>query len=418
MSLRSPLSPVVELIKREPRSRPFFLAHTQSSLGNGAAYVALLVIAYERFHSAWAITLILLADMLPPMLLGPLFGAAADRWSRRGCAVLADAVRAVAFVGIALFGSFESMLAFALVAGMGTALFRPAILAGLPSLVDKSRLPAATALYGAVDDLGHTLGPVLAAGLLLLAGPETVMVANGVTFALSALLLARLPFGTMPAIPASTGAASPSLVHEAGDGLRAVAGMPAIRMLIAASSGLILFAGLFNVGELLLASDELGAGESGYAILVAVFGLGVVAGSLTGSNGGSAGQLKQRYLLGVLLTAAAFAGAGLAPAYAAALVAFGVGGVGNGLVLVHERLLLQELVPDALMGRVFGVRDTVQSWAFAPGFICAGVLSSLLGTRALFLIAGVGALAVWAAASYSLRQTWTTSPGRPLLAGS
>ncbi len=55
----------------------------QSALGNGAAYIALLVVALDRFDSAWAISLILLADFVPGMLLGPLFGAAADRWSRR-----------------------------------------------------------------------------------------------------------------------------------------------------------------------------------------------------------------------------------------------------------------------------------------------------------------------------------------------
>ena len=33
------------------------------------------------------------------MFLGPIFGAAADRWSRRGCMVVADLLRAAAFVG-------------------------------------------------------------------------------------------------------------------------------------------------------------------------------------------------------------------------------------------------------------------------------------------------------------------------------
>jgi MFS family permease len=74
--------------------------------------------------------------------------------------------------------------------------------------------------------------------------------------------------------------------------------------------------------------------------------------------------------------------------------------------MVHERLLLQALVPEGLLGRVFGIRDAVQCWAFAPGFICAGVLAGLLGPRALFLLGGAGALLVWGAAGYALRHTW------------
>ena len=74
--------------RRRPRSdeqlaRWYFAALAQSSLGTGAAAVALLLVAYERFRSPWAIGLVLLADVAPAMLLGPVFGAAADRWSRR-----------------------------------------------------------------------------------------------------------------------------------------------------------------------------------------------------------------------------------------------------------------------------------------------------------------------------------------------
>src|SRR5829696_8598065 len=126
---------ILELIKHESRARRFFVALGQSALGNGAAVVALLVLALERFDSPWAIGLILLADVVPSMLLGPLFGAFADRWSRRACAVLADVLRAVAFLGLVVVDGFFGTFLLALLAGVGTGLFTPAALAALPSLV-------------------------------------------------------------------------------------------------------------------------------------------------------------------------------------------------------------------------------------------------------------------------------------------
>src|SRR5947209_4961102 len=101
------MSEAIALLRSERRARVFFAALAQSSLGTGAAYVGLLVIAYERLHSPWAISLVLLADFVPAMFLAPFFGAAADRWSRRWCAVSADIIRAGAFGGIALVDSFE-----------------------------------------------------------------------------------------------------------------------------------------------------------------------------------------------------------------------------------------------------------------------------------------------------------------------
>src|SRR4051794_18720368 len=96
---------------REPRARLFFVAHAQSSLGSGAGYAGLLLIAYDRHPGPWGITLVLLADFLPAIALGPIFGAAADRWSRRACAVVADLARAAALVAIAFVGSIEATVA-------------------------------------------------------------------------------------------------------------------------------------------------------------------------------------------------------------------------------------------------------------------------------------------------------------------
>src|SRR5918997_771372 len=146
----APVRDALRLLASGRDVRLFYAALVQSSIGTGAAYVALMLIAYERFQSPWAISLVLLADFLPAMLLGPILGAAADRWSRRWCMVLADLVRAAAFVGIGLTGSFVLTVLFALLAGAGPALFRPAALAALPSLVPPADVSRVTALFSAV----------------------------------------------------------------------------------------------------------------------------------------------------------------------------------------------------------------------------------------------------------------------------
>ena len=82
-------------------------------------------------------------------------------------------------------------------------MFTPAALAALPSVVEKRRLPAASALYGAVMDLGFVTGPALGALALLAGGPEAILAVNAVTFGISAVVLASIRFGAPP--PSASG---------------------------------------------------------------------------------------------------------------------------------------------------------------------------------------------------------------------
>ena len=397
----------LRLLRLEPRARRFFGAYAQSALGNGAGYVALVVLAYQAWESPWAISLVLLADFLPAMLFGPLFGAAADRWSRRRLAIIADLARAAAFIGVAFVGGIWAIVALALLAGAGAGLFTPTILAALPSLVDEERLPAATSLYGALTDAGRAIGPAIAAGALVIASPEAVAAVNGATFLVSAAVLATLHFGRSP------GAVAPgerqSLLRDAREGIAATARMSGIRVLIGASSGLLLFAAMLNVTELLVAED-LGSGDTGYSILVAAAGIGFVAGSLAGANGAPIAELKRRYIGGILVMALGIALFAIAPVFPLALLGLGLTGVGNGLLLTHERLIFQKVVPDRLLGRAFALADTAGSWAFAVAFVTAGALLAQLGTTVVLLGAAFASAGICLAAAYALRSTWEDEP--------
>lgn len=394
----------LSLLRLETRARWFFAVLAQSSLGTGAAHVALLLIAYERFRSPWAVSLVLLADVVPAMLFGPILGAAADRWPRKLCAVVADVLRFVAFLGIALLDPYVATVAFALLAGVGNALFKPAVLSGLPSLVAPERAAAATSLYGAITDFGYTVGPALTAGGLLLVDPEGVMFVNALTFGASAVILGRLDWGASVAGEETT--ARTSLLEETRLGLRAAAGMPVMRVVIAASAGTMLMAGLFNVAEPLFATVTLGTSDSGFALLVTVFGLGFIIGSLRGSEGGGPPLLRRRYLQGLFVIGIGFMASGAAPGLPVALLTFTLAGFGNGLLLVHERLLIQAVVPEHLQGRVFAVSDTAVSWAFAIAFLAAGPLLTEIGVRATLVIAGGMSVVVAVLATWGLRNQW------------
>jgi MFS family permease len=389
-----------ELWRAERRSRWFFAAHLQGSFGVGLGYVALMVFAYERIGSAWAATAVLLADLLPSMFLGAVVGAVADRTSHRGCAIAADIVRAVAITGLLLVDGVAAMLALAVVLGTGNALFRPATSALLPTLVGPERLTAANALYGMSRDAGQLLGPALAAGVLLFTGPEILLAINATTFILSALLLTRLRGVGRPAE-----ASGETLLSDTRAGIRAVMRDRMTRTLMCTSGAVVMVAGTMNVAELVLAQRELGAGSSGFALLVCAYGCGLVSGSLLGAADTDEDGLRRRYLLGLMLLGMGLAGSAVAPVIGVAMATFAFSGLGNGLFVVSDRVLLQRIVPDRLHGRAFGLLDAVDSWGFGLAVLVGGGLASTFGGRTTFALAGAGTLLVWLTAARVLRRT-------------
>ncbi len=397
----------LELLRTEARARAFFAALTQSALGTGAAYVALLLVAYDRVSTPWAISAVLIADLVAPMFLGPIFGAAADRWSRRTCMVVADVLRAVAFTAIAFADSFGAIVGFALLAGVGTALFTPASLAALPSLVAPRRLPAATSLYGAISDFGLAAGPAVAAVILLAGGPQAILLINGATFAISAGVLMVIHFGEAPVRSVDQDSARHAvraLLREAREGMGVVRHTAGLRTVLFGSALALFFGGLVNVAELPFITEDLDASDAVYSVAVGLAGLGIVAGSLTGSSGGGLHRLKVRFLFGVMVMGAGYALTGFAPTYGFVFATFALAGLGNGMMLVYERLIIQATVSDSLAGRVFGTKDALTAWAFAISFVVAGAAVSAVGPQAVLIASGAGVIAIGAATAVGLRK--------------
>jgi MFS family permease len=397
---------VTGLWRSERRARWFFAAHLQSALGTGAGYVALLLLAYEQIGSAWGATAVLIADLAPAMLLGPLLGGLIDRTSRLGCAIAADLIGALAFAALVFAEGTLALILLALAAGLGTALLRPATCALLPSIVHPTRLTSANGLFGAVREIGQLIGPAVAGGILLLAAPELVLGLNAITFAASALFLTRLRGHLRAPLQTEDEVAGPTDVLG-------VLRDPLVRSLILTSGGVMLVAGATNVAELVLARDQLHGGGTGFALLVSAFGCGMLAGSLLGPRDDLG--LRSRYLAAIAALGLGLLGTAAAPVLPIAMLAFAVAGIGNGLFLVTVRVLMQKLIPEQAHGRAFGLLDAIDSWGFGAAIVAGGALAASVGGRITFAIAGAAALLVLIAAARAVRGAGPTAFPAPNL---
>jgi MFS family permease len=385
------------LLKGNRPLRRFVAAFFQSQVGTGAAYVALLLVAYHRLHSAWAIALVLLGEFLPGIILSPVFGSLADRVSRRRLAVAGDLLRASAFVALALIPSFTATVALALLAGVGTAIFRPAINAGLPAMVapaDRSRL---VAVFYASVNTGLMLGPALAAAMLTFTTAHTVLLLDALTFIVSALLLSTVDLGPHGGddVGDEQAVGGDSIWAETWTGSRAAFQIPGVAVVLGVGALVVVTGAMFNVLAPLLATGPLHAGGTGYGVLWAFYGTGMVAGSWANARVGSQiAELRRRWLWGIALSGIAMVCAAVASNLAVALIAFTLIGLSENLLVGPEMRLVQELVSERLLGRVFGVKDVLENIAFVTAFVGAGALLTVAGVRVVFVGAGLATVAL------------------------
>jgi MFS family permease len=241
--------------------------------------------------------------------------------------------------------------------------------------------------------------------MLFFTTPQVVLIANALTFVASALLLGGLDLGPHAGDEHdSDSPARGSVWAQTGAGVRAVAQTPGLAVLIGVAALVVLTGAMFNVLAPLLATGPLHAGGSGYSVLMALYGTGMVAGSWANARAGSElDALRRRWLFGIAVSGLAMVGAALAPSFAAAVVAFTLIGLAENLLVGPEMRLVQELVAERLLGRVFGLKDVLENVAFVSAFLGAGALLTLAGVRAVFVGAGVLTLGLAAVAAVSFR---------------
>jgi MFS family permease len=376
------------LLREARRFRFLWLSRTISATGIGGSRVALVLLATPA--GAGAVSLVLLASTLP-QLLGPLAGAVADRVDQRRLLAGCECGQGLIFALIAVFRPpVPLLLPLVALAGLAATLFSPAGKSSVPRLVPADRLPRANALLGAAFNLQVMAGPAAGGLLAGLAGPSAAFGATAGSFFISALLLTRL--GRLP--PAASGSAElGGLLAQTWAGLRYVARSAVPRALVLATVLFVSFASMDNVALVFLVERTLRGSPAQYGITVAAYGAGMLAASLALAV--LAERRTPRFWLaaGFATGAAGTVGTGLAGSIGLAAAAQALAGAGNTADLVGTDTLIQQVVPPAMLGRVFGALATAAQAGAGIAYAAAAPVVVLTGPRTTFLIAGAGMLA-------------------------
>lgn len=362
-----------------------------SSFGDGVRLTALPLLASQHTRNPALLAMVTMGGLLP-MLLSPLAGAAADRWSRRRVLVSADLFRMVLIGGLALaivggVASFWVICVAAFLLGLGEVVFTVTAQTLLPQVVDQPRVPAAYGRqYAAQIVFRETLG-LPAGGLLFAAGAALPFAVDATSFLVGVLLLTAV---RVRATPPPAGKPAWSAMVAAGFRF-----LVADRLLLtlACMLGVLNF---FIAGAaailVLYALEWLRVGETTYGLFLAAGALGGVVGGLLGSRLQNRFGIFPTAMGGLIIAGTALTVLGVVrgPILAGATyLLMNVGGVLYQTLTVAFR---QSTVPSERLGRVNGAYRLIGVGPAPIGAVVAGIEGRYIGVQAPFLIGGLAVL--------------------------
>jgi MFS family permease len=367
-----------------------------AALTSGWAYSVAIVIYTYDVGGAGLVGAALAIRLAPAAIASAPLATLADRLSKKRVLIGAELGLALSTLATAAAVAADTPVAIVIAAsalvGIFSTALQPAVSAMLPSLCERpEELTAANVANSTIESLAIFVGPALGGLLVGLTSAAALAGATGAGFLLSGLLALRLPDDSTPEEEddeaASRTRTPAGFAASVVEGFRVVVGDQALRLIVGLMAAQTFVDGALGVLIAVAALELLDTGEAGIGYLNSAMGVGALLGSLAAA--GMVGRrLAPGFAGGLVLWGVPIALVGVLTENVAALVLFGVVGVGNILIDVAGLTMLQRSAPEEVIARVFGVLEALVLTSVAIGSLATPLLLDLIGNEATFLVIG------------------------------
>jgi MFS family permease len=372
---------------RYPVFRAFWIAVLASQVGTwmqnaGAAWLMTTLAA-----SPALVALMQTATSLPSFLLGVPAGALADIVDRRrlllatqAWMLLAAVVLAVLTIAGVVTPALLLVLTFAI--GLGVALTGPAWQATSPHLVPPEELPGAVALNGVAVNVGRAVGPAAGGLLLAAAGAGAVFLTNAASF----VGMLAVVFRWRPRAPERTLPAE-RLSGAMRAGLRYLRHSPALQTVLVRTAGFVLGASAMFALLPVVARRELGLGSAGFGLLLAVLGIGAIAGAGLLARVRAVFTPDRLVLAGTVLFSGAILSLALTTELAIVFAAMFVAGISWIALMASFNVAAQTGTPRWVRARALAAYLLVFQGGLALGSVVWGAVAETTSVRTALVAA-------------------------------
>ena len=396
----------VELLRRNREFRQLWLGQVVSQLGDWFNTIAVMTLVLRLTGSGRALGLIFVTRFLPSVIISPLSGVVADRFSRRHIMIWSDALRAVVVLGFLFVRRPEHVWAiYALtVAQLAlSAFFEPARSAAIPSVVAPRDLVAANAITSVTWSAMLTLGAAVGGVITGLVGTDASFVLDSLTYVGSALLIASIRLPPRPPRERTRLTLAKALgVTDTLAGLAYVRARPRVLAYMSVKTGWCLGGGILLLlavfGEKVFPVG--GSAAAGIGVLYAARGIGTAIGPFVARRVTDESRRSMQRIIGLsfFIGGVFYVAFALSTNFVLALVVLAAAHAGGSTLWVYSTVLLQQSVEDEFRGRVFAAELAALTLALAASNYVTGELldrfhfgprAVTVGTGLLFLVPGL-----------------------------
>ncbi|MEP6649314.1 MAG: MFS transporter [Lapillicoccus sp.] len=347
-----------------------------------------LVLTQLTDHSSSALGLVTGLQFLPFLLLAPVTGMIADRFSKRHVLMTTQsflALSAMALAVLTLTGHVElwHVYVIAFLQGVATAVDNPARQSFVSEMVPKDRLTNAVALNSASFNAGRLIGPGVAGLVIAAVGTGWALLVNGLSFGFVLASLLAMRVRDLRPTPRARGKG------QIRQGLAYVRSRPDVMLVMALVFVLGTFGMNFQITTALMATKEFHEGATEYGMLGSIMAIGSLAGALLAARR-KAPRLRVLLIALAGFTVATAVGA-LAPNYEVFALALVPIGLSSLTALTTANAMVQLSVDPQMRGRVMALYMAVFMGGTPLGAPIIGWLGDVLGPRWTI---GIGTVAV------------------------
>jgi MFS family permease len=373
-------------------------AQSLSLFGSEITMLALPLTAVMLLNaSAFQMGLLGMFGKAPFLLLSLVAGVWLDRVRRRPVLVGADIGRAILLFSIPLAAFLDVLTLLQLyivtfAVGALSVVFEVAHFAYVPSLVPRAQLVEGNSKLQVSYSVAESAGPGVAGLLTQVISAPFAVLADAVSFLVSALLLGAI---RTPEVAQSPVLRQTPVWQAAAEGLRTLLGHPLLRAIIVASVLSEAFGAAVLAIYVLYVTRDLHLTPAVIGLIFAIGGVAAVPGALLAARVAQRVGVGTAIIGGWLLEGLARLLIPLTAGHATVIIlmmAQALMGATGTIANIHQWTLRQNVIADHLQARVTASHRFIVYGASALGALLGGALGTWLGLRTALVVCAVGAL--------------------------